>query len=358
MSVSLERTDFQRLVNIVARSPNFNTVQGRVDTVVYALRGEPRGDDVLIQLNLDGNPHGVAIQVVDRLARFGRVTPDKEALGIFINTLLDYHIGDDADIEFMRILIEKYNMDRPVVVGPPIDEWKGTSNLASVQEKIIGENTLRDIRILQLALNASKAVVHITLPMGYGSGFLAGEGLLMTNNHVIDRPEVASDSLFSFNYQLGLDRLPEKAQIVRAKEGGLFYTNKELDYTVVEIIIPSDSVQPLALKAERVQKHSRVNIIQHPGGHFKQISMQNNFVEYADRKVVQYITATLAGSSGSCVTNDEFEVVAIHHSGGMLVEPDTQRRYLRNGGTSMIAVLDDLRANKADIYQRLNHVER
>ena len=85
----------------------------------------------------------------------------------------------------------------------------------------------------------------------------------------------------------------------------------------------------------------------------KKISMQNNFVAYADANLVQYTTSTLPGSSGSPVFDDEFTVVAIHHSGGMLVEPETQQRYLRNAGTSMMAVLKDLQSNAPEIYTQL-----
>jgi len=102
-----------------------------------------------------------------------------------------------------------------------------------------------------------------------------------------------------------------------------------------------------------VRRDDRVAIIQHPGGHLKKISMQNNFVAYADANVVQYTTSTLPGSSGSPVFDDEFKVVAIHHSGGDLTEPSTGRRYLRNAGTSIIAVLKDLQVNAPEIYARL-----
>ncbi|ODH02276.1 hypothetical protein A4S05_24955 [Nostoc sp. KVJ20] len=57
-------------------------------------------------------------------------------------------------------------------------------------------------------------------------------------------------------------------------------------------------------------------IIQHPGGHLKKISIQNNFVAYTDNKVLQYTTSTEPGSSGSPVFDDDFQVVGIHHSGG------------------------------------------
>jgi V8-like Glu-specific endopeptidase len=102
-----------------------------------------------------------------------------------------------------------------------------------------------------------------------------------------------------------------------------------------------------------VRRDDRVAIIQHPGGHLKKISMQNNFVAYADANVVQYTTSTLPGSSGSPVFDDDFQVIAIHHSGGRLLEPGTKQRYLRNAGTSMIAVLNDMKSNAPGIYTRL-----
>ncbi|TXG84359.1 MAG: serine protease, partial [Thermomicrobiales bacterium] len=125
------------------------------------------------------------------------------------------------------------------------------------------------------------------------------------------------------------------------------------DYAVVQLDDPPDFGSPLNLRAALVRRDDRVSIIQHPGGHFKKISMQNNFVAYADREVVQYTTTTLPGSSGAPVLDNDFHVVAIHREGGVLQEPGSGQRYLRNGGTSMIAVLTDLRANAPAVYARI-----
>lgn len=48
----------------------------------------------------------------------------------------------------------------------------------------------------------------------------------------------------------------------------------------------------------------------------KQISLYHNIVTHTNERIVQYLTDTLKGSSGSPVFNSEWEVVALHHSGG------------------------------------------
>ena len=90
----------------------------------------------------------------------------------------------------------------------------------------------------------------------------------------------------------------------------------------------------LPLRERTVKKQEAINIIQHPGGGPKQIALYHNVVVYSDERVVQYLTDTLPGSSGSPCFNDAWEVVALHHSGGWLREPggkedspESMRRY-------------------------------
>jgi V8-like Glu-specific endopeptidase len=177
--------------------------------------------------------------------------------------------------------------------------------------------------------------------------------LLMTNNHVITSQEEAQKAEYTFNYQLDKNGKECSCITVNALLDGKFYTNSELDYTVVKLNNVPDFANYLKLQNKQVRIDERVGIIQHPGGNLKKISIQNNFVAYADTQDVQYTTSTLPGSSGSPVFNHDFQVVAIHHSGGLLTEPSTKRKYLRNAGTSMIAVLKDLQTNAPEIYTQL-----
>lgn len=351
MSVQLDQPDFNQLTRIVQNLPDFASVRDRIRLVAGALEGVPQTDVILARLDLDGAPMVVSVEVVRSLSRFGRVAYGKEALGVFLN-YIQPSTGDE-DSDFILDLFQKYPLDTPASPSRLIDRWRGLDSLADVEEKIIGEDTLRHIYILNLALEAEKAVVHLRTPSGMGTGFAIAPNLLMTNNHVIPSRETAEQTEYTFNYQLDINGKECQIQTVQALPEGAFYTNAELDYTIITLKDAPNFGNPLILKNQQMRQDDRVAIIQHPGGHLKKISMQNNFVAYADNEVVQYTTSTLPGSSGSPVFDNEFKVVAIHHSGGMLPEPSTQRRYLRNAGTSMIAVLKDLQTNAPEMYARL-----
>ncbi|MDF5707311.1 MAG: hypothetical protein PUP90_06420 [Nostoc sp. S4] len=203
MTVQLSQPDFQRLTRIVQNLSDFANVRERRRLVADALEGVSQADIMLARLDLDGSPMGVSVEVVRFLAQFGRVAYDREALAVFLNKIQGF--TGDEDRDFILELFHKYPLNVPASPNRVIDNWKGMDSVADVKERIIGENTLRDIYILNLALEASKAVVHIQTPTDLGTGFMIATDLLMTNNHVIDSREVAEKSDFSFNYQLDIN---------------------------------------------------------------------------------------------------------------------------------------------------------
>lgn len=352
MTVRLNQDDFRRIVDVVQAHSDFANARDRRRLVAVALEGSPRADTILAGLDLEGTPRGAAVEVVKSLADFGQVAYGKEALGVFLNYLQG--IVGDEQAEFIAGLFTAYPLnDVAAIRQRPIGDWRGSESPEDVREKIIGENTLRDVSMLELALDAAQAVIRIGLPGGAGTGFMVASDLVMTNNHVITSKDDAARAEFTFSYELDRAGKARDPVTVGALSDGAFHTSAALDYTVVQLREPPNFGAPLKLRPALVRRDERVSIIQHPGGHFKKISMQNNFVAYGDRKVLQYTTTTLPGSSGSPVFNDAFEVVAIHSEGGVLREPGSGQRYLRNGGTSMIAVLADLKANAPAITARI-----
>lgn len=307
MTVKLSQKDFRRLVEILQAHPDFKSARDRRTLVEGALEGSPRADSILAGLDLEGAPRVAAVEVVKSLADFGQVAYGKEALGVFLNYLQG--ITGDEQADYIAGLFVAYPLnDVAAIRQQPIANWRGTESPQDIREKIIGENTLRDVSMLELALDAAQAVVRIGLPGGAGSGFMIASDLVMTNNHVITSKVDAARAEFTFSYQLDRAGKARDPLTVGALTDGTFYTSALLDYTVVELREPPNFGPPLKLRPALVRRDERVSIIQHPGGHFKKISMQNNFVAYADRQVLQYTTTTLPGSSGAPVFDDDFQV--------------------------------------------------
>jgi V8-like Glu-specific endopeptidase len=100
------------------------------------------------------------------------------------------------------------------------------------------------------------------------------------------------------------------------------------------------------MKPMAVKVGDHVNIIQHPGGAQKQISFVANVVAFVGGGRVQYLTDTLPGSSGSPVFDTDWNLIALHHSGGWLTEPNaaTKSTYYRNEGIAIDSIIQDLAA--------------
>jgi V8-like Glu-specific endopeptidase len=61
---------------------------------------------------------------------------------------------------------------------------------------------------------------------------------------------------------------------------------------------------------------------------------------------VQYLTDTLPGSSGSPVFDTKWNIIALHHSGGWLTEPNaaSKHTYYRNEGIAIDRIIEGLAA--------------
>lgn len=245
------------------------------------------------------------------------------------------------------------------------------------KERIIGNNDLVSINYLTLGYIASRAVCRIHVKNikggneGYGTGFLITPDLLLTNNHILADSGSAANSFAEFNYEYNLKGTPATSILFDLDPEKYFYTNAELDYTVVAIKSTSKTRNRsisefgyLKLSEERntVVVSEFVSIIQHPGGGYKQIAIRENEVLTKDENYITYMTDTAQGSSGSPVFNDQWQVVALHHSGvpkkddngnylckdGGVFQPgmdDSFIDWISNEGINISAILADLKSN-------------
>lgn len=356
--INFSKNDFSKLVDLVSNLDEFRMENSRWRLIDDILIGYSREKDIRKLLDLGGTPRSSAISLINSFLKFGQIEHGTELIGVLSNRLLDSYIFDPDSISFLRELFVNYPLDKVVADKGEIELWKGNDTTEDIEEKIIGENTLMDVANLELALIASLSVVRVHTAKNLGSGFLCGANLIMTNCHVIPNIETAQNSKFEFFYELDRNLQEKPSQILRPQKNGFFFCNTELDFALVEIEKTNMGISPLCLRKGGVSLSDRVNIIQHPGGHYKKISMQNNFIEYIDSKIIQYTTSTEPGSSGSPVLNNKFEVIALHHGGGVIKEPNSMRRYLRNEGIMISAILQEIETRYPEIIDNLKIVNK
>lgn len=212
-------------------------------------------------------------------------------------------------------------------------------------ERIIRKSDLMSVNYLEFGLQVSRSVGRIRIQTatrriaGYGTGFMVSPQLLLTNNHVLPNRQVASFSQVEFNFQDGTDGQPLLSVIFNLDPGAFFVTDKDLDYTLVAVrdnkrdgfSLSSFGWNPLVEEEGKVILGEYLNIIQHPNGEPKQLALRENQLIDVLPDFLHYQTDTAPGSSGSPVFNDQWEVVALHHSG--VPKKDDQGRILAIDGT-------------------------
>jgi endonuclease G, mitochondrial len=158
-----------------------------------------------------------------------------------------------------------------------------------------------------------------------GTGFLIGNGLFITNQHVINNAKEALACSITFDRELDPALLPLATSTFRLDPQRLFVSSPEdaLDFAVValgERIAGTASAEtlgfcPLSPEGNKHVLGMNVNIIQHPNGSYKQVAIRNNLLTYRTAQSLLYETDTELGSSGSPVFNDFWDVIALHHYG-------------------------------------------
>jgi endonuclease G, mitochondrial len=99
-----------------------------------------------------------------------------------------------------------------------------------------------------------------------------------------------------------------------------------------------------------------VNIIQHPGGQPKQMAIRNNLAAVLQGDDLAYFTDTKAGSSGSPVCNDQWQVLALHKASTMSMGKFNYQgkdTAWVNFGTTMERIVEDLRTTHAELWTQI-----
>jgi len=198
----------------------------------------------------------------------------------------------------------------------------------AAHERILLTKDLLSVEFFELGLLAADCVGRIiTNGMPNGTGFLVAPGLVITNNHVLGGTEEATASRFQLYYEPSEVGPPRPVETFLFRPQDFFLTHTTLDFTLVAIerrsqrgaeLDPS-MLLPLIGEEGKARIGEALNIVQHPAGRPKEVVIRNNrLLDLPEGEGVDiffhYESDTERGSSGSPVFNDQWEVVALHHS--------------------------------------------
>lgn len=237
-----------------------------------------------------------------------------------------------------------------------ISTWKGIEE-DTLEVLTMGYNTLLPINFLARGIISSRSVAKVEKRKGVftevGTGFLfkveeIEQLFFMTNFHVINSKNDIKDTRIIFDYEEDINGDTKASKSFKIDEMGPWYTSPIAQFDVsIFKLMETDEIKQygfIPLKKIEVNKSDFVSIIQHPGGQLKKIALYHNIVTNVDNRIVQYLTDTMKGSSGSPVFNSNWEVVALHHSGGNIKEKEPQLRETkyRNEGIQINNIIDFL----------------
>ena len=165
-----------------------------------------------------------------------------------------------------------------------------------------------------------------TRNIGFATGFMVAENLMLTNWHVFKTIEDVANSEVQFFYELDTLGNPGTSVSFQLQSEIFYHSNKELDYCFVAVSsIDISGKQNLrnisyifldpALGKLGSEEKEALNIIHHPDGDYMQLSIRENLFKKITPTSIWYETDTAPGSSGSPVFNDQWQVVALHHMG-------------------------------------------
>jgi endonuclease G, mitochondrial len=170
--------------------------------------------------------------------------------------------------------------------------------------------------------------------------------LMLTNHHVFKRIADAQTALAQFDYELDINGIERRGPSFKTRPDLCFFNDESLDFALVAINDTPEDIDGrttitdfrylrLNPRLGKINEGEAITIIQHPSGLPKQIAIRQNQLIKLEVDALVYTSDTSAGSSGSPLFNDTWQVVGLHSAG--VPKKNPQGRWLTKAG----AVADD-----------------
>ncbi|MFF3940448.1 trypsin-like serine peptidase [Streptomyces phaeofaciens] len=280
-------------------------------------------------------------QVAAAAARYGRTGDERRTVERQQDAGVAFPDSEEALAARAARLLDRQAVPASLVVEAVRAE---PLEATAAYERILGVS--RDLQawsFLPRGTRAARTVARISVrengrELPVGTGFLVSPNLLLTNHHVLPDAEAARQSFVEFDAQVTVDNTPQLPTRLELDPDGFFAADQRLDFALVRVA-PGPDLRPagetfgwnrLSAQKGKLVIGEPVNVIGHPMGRLKEIAVRDNMLQVRLDDFLHYKTDTEPGNSGSPVFNDQWEIVALHHSG--VPRTDGQGRVLRRDG--------------------------
>ncbi|MEO1431284.1 MAG: trypsin-like peptidase domain-containing protein [Cyanobacteria bacterium J06632_19] len=353
MSNTISKTDIDKLVNVITNqaanafiSPQefFKDLINRANLPqkwVFGLAGVWTGDPNVDARKLinwalanNGNPNDKRFTTLGSILQALLIDVGFNDAILIVSLIIIYQLcTDKKELEKLRITYQVpiSAIDTTTTTsdfGPNIN-WQPPDD-TELESWFKPEPDFLDVGFLIQAIEHATSVCRIEMPNQgiLGTGFLIAPNLVLTNYHVVysentDIQINPSDIVLRFGCFTSTTGDEEKGQTFKLVNDKPILesspTNK-LDYALLQVedsITQAKDITEAECEFDNLpEKKMALNILQHPQGASMKIAISSNAIAniFPDSGLMQYVTKTSSGSSGSPCFNEDWKVVALHHA--------------------------------------------